>query len=392
VPTTHLVRLDADAAVLPRGLVAPASVLIDELAGTIVASGEPAELGDGSVRTERVRGTLVPGFVELQVNGAAGHDFRSPDASGAARALTAILHTGVTTCCPTMPTQPAERYLAALAGISTAISATRVAPRVPGVHLEGPFLAEAQRGAHRADWLQAPSADLVARVLRDGALPVAIWTLAPELPGALEVVAALAASGVVVSAGHTAADDAALDAAVDQGLSMVTHLGNAMPPFHHRRPGPVGWTLAHPSVRAGLVLDGHHLHPTVIALFRALLGARAFGVTDAVATLGLPPGRYELSGQVLDTTTGVTRLDGPEGTIAGATIGTDQMIAALCTRPADLVDLVRLCSTSPADALGRRDLGRIVSGAAADLLLLAAEGNVARIWLAGRALEPSGSE
>jgi N-acetylglucosamine-6-phosphate deacetylase len=376
-------RLDADAAVLPQGLATPASILVDVNRGVIAAAGAPRDVGHVATATvERVHGTLIPGFVELQVNGAAGHDFRDPDATGAVAALRALLDTGVTTCCPTMPTQPADRYLPAMAAVAGAFG-TAMGPRVPGVHLEGPFLAAPQRGAHRMDWLQAPSLPLMELLLGEGAVPVSIWTVAPELEGALDLIRALASAGVVVSAGHTGADADVLDAAVDAGVSMVTHLCNGMPPFHHRRPGPVGWALAHPTVRAGLILDGHHVDPSVLGLLRTLLGPRSFGVTDAVATLGLAPGRHEVDGTVIDTTTGVARLGAPDGPIAGATVGMDRMIVSLCEQSGDLVDLVRLCCTSPADAIGRADLGRLGPGAAADILELDDHLAVRRVWLGG---------
>jgi N-acetylglucosamine-6-phosphate deacetylase len=385
-----IVRLDADAAVLPDRTVSPASVLIDDAAGTIVAAGAPRDIdhhaGAGGVEPLRVAGTLIPGFVELQINGAMSHDFRQADADGARTALAAILATGVTTCCPTVVTQPADRYVGSLRAIKAAAHVG--GPRIAGVHLEGPFLAAAHKGAHHEPWLQAPDLALVEAVLAEA--PVAIWTVAPELPGALETIRHLVAAGVTVSVGHTGSDDAALDAAVDAGLSMVTHLGNGMPPFHHRRPGPVGWALAHPSVRAGLVIDGHHLHPTVLGLFRALLGDRAFGVTDAIATLGLPPGTYDLGGMPLDTTTGVARLHGPDGTLAGATVGTDVMVRRLLGEGVPLSDVVRLCSENPADAIRRPDLGRIVPGCRADLLQIGADGAVAGIWHDGAPVRPSG--
>lgn len=382
-----LLRLDADRAVVPAGVVAPASALVDLDAGAIVAVALPAALGDiPEARVERVEGTLVPGFVDLQVNGAAGHDFRHTDPAGAARALRAILRTGVTSVCPTLPTEEADLYLDSMAAITAAaasVTATGDGPRVIGLHLEGPFLSPDQRGAHRAAWLQAPSTALADSLLASPGLPIAVWTLAPELDGALDLVRHLAAQGVVVSAGHTAASDATLDAAVGAGLSMVTHLANAMPPFHHRRPGPVGWALSHPSVSAGLVLDGHHVDVGALRLFRRLLGDRAFGVTDALAVLGLPPGPHTLDGETLDTTTGVARLGGPTGTIAGATVGMDAMAAALFS-PAEIGDLVRLCCTSPADAVGRPDLGRLAPGARADVLLLGPDLRLRRLWLGGQ--------
>jgi N-acetylglucosamine-6-phosphate deacetylase len=399
VPPATL-RLDATAAVLPDRTVTPASVLVDRDAGTILAAGRPDDVDAHPAATaaerEAVDGTLLPGFVELQVNGAAGHDFRAPDVDGAGAALRALLRTGVTTCCPTIVTQPPDRYLPSIAAVAAAVAsaATSTVPRVPGVHLEGPFLADEQRGAHRRSWLQRPDRLLVEALLGEGALPIAIWTLAPELDGALAVVGRLAAAGTTVSAGHTGATDADLDGAVDAGLTMVTHLGNGMPPFHHRRPGPVGWALAHPSVRAGLVIDGHHVHPTVLRLFRSLLGDRAFGVTDALHVLGLPPGVHQLEGTTLDTTTGVARIGGPDGTLAGAVVGMDAMAGALLAAGDDHAAVARLCSTGPADALGLSHLGRIAPGCAADLLAFDAGHRLTTVWVAGkpaiRGIPPSG--
>ena len=242
-----------------------------------------------------VSGLLVaPGFIDLQINGALGIDLADePERLWEVGA--ALSRYGVTGFLPTIITSPAgtpERAMAALADRPTGFAGAEPL----GLHLEGPMLNPDRRGAHDPALLRLPSPGLVEGWTRaDG---VALVTLAPELPGGLAVVEQLVEAGVVVSAGHTAATADELDRAVAAGLSYVTHLFNAMVPFGHRDPGPIGLALSDGRLTAGLIADGIHVHPiAVAAAWRALGPSRLSLVTDAVAALGRPPGRFPVGGQ-----------------------------------------------------------------------------------------------
>lgn len=368
-------RLDVDRVVTPDGVVAPASVLIDGGGITVVAS--PSAVGDVDVPVTRHAGTLVPGFVDLQVNGIGGHQYGS--GSGGPRATAAaLLATGVTAHCPAVTSRSWDRYAEALGGF--AATGGSAAPRNLGLHLEGPFLSPRQAGIHDPGVLVEPSARRVDELLEWAGSPVAIVTLAPELPGAHRAVRRLRGAGVVVSAGHTDATYDQLRQAVDAGISMVTHLFNAQRGLHHREPGVAGGALLLDGLRASIILDGVHVHPDIAALALRVAPGRVFAVTDAMATAGLAPGLHEVDGWTVDTSSGAPRLE--DGTLAGSNLTMDaafRFAAGAC----GLSEAVRVTSTTPAQVLGRDDLGVLAAGAAADLVLLDDDLRVAAVWRDG---------
>jgi N-acetylglucosamine-6-phosphate deacetylase len=214
---------------------------------------------------------------------------------------------------------------------------------------------------------------------------VTLVTLAPELPGALEVVAALRARGVVVAAGHTDATAAQLHAARAAGVGYVTHLYNAMAPFHHREPGTVGATLADPALVAGLIVDGIHVHPDAVAgAWRAKGPGGIDLVTDAIAALGRPPGRLRIgASEAIVASDGSARLT--DGTLAGSTFSLDRALRNLvaftgCTA----VEAIATVTTTPAAVLGLTTKGTIRAGADGDVVLLTDELEVVATVIAGR--------
>ena len=195
-----------------------------------------------------------------------------------------------------------------------------------GWHIEGPFIAPTRAGVHDPARLQAP--DVGAVTDWSPASGIRLVTLAPELPGALELVAALVASGVVVSAGHSAATFDEARAGFDAGIRSVTHLFNAMPPLDHRRPGLVGAALVDARVTIGLIPDGLHVHPKVCALVHRTVGPdRLAVVTDAIAGLGMPPGTYQLAGRACIVDGESARL--PDGGLAGSVLAMDRAVRNL---------------------------------------------------------------
>lgn len=258
--------------------------------------------------------TTVPGLVDLQVNGAAGIDLTaSPDRLWeVAAALPAY---GVVAFCPTVITSDPEARAVALATLAAGPPAGWEGAEPLGLHFEGPMIAPARKGAHPEHWLRPPSPDLVDGWSREAG--VAMATIAPELPGALPVIERLVAEDVVVSVGHTGATTAQVAAAVEAGATVVTHLGNAMPPMTAREPGPVGVALGGTDVVAGVIVDGVHLDPLFVrAAWRALGRSRFLSVSDTTAGLGLPDGPARLGDQDVVVSAGTVRL--PDGTLAGS--------------------------------------------------------------------------
>lgn len=342
VPPDGPVLLRARQALLPAGLQA-AEVLVAD--GAIQAVG--TSLAAPGVPVVEVD-LLSPGFVDLHVHavdgcGAVGP---APDVPGLARALA---RHGVTSFLATTVTAPLEELLALLG--STAGSGARLA----GLHLEGPWLSPDHVGAQPPAHLAPPSLTDLERLVEAG--PPVLLTLAPELPGGLEVVARATAAGVVVSLGHSGATyDEAL-AAIDAGARHVTHCFNAMRPLHHREPGLVGAALDRSEVTVEVIADGVHLHPATVRLvWRAAGPARVCVVSDAVE-LDFPEARPE---------GGATRR--PDGTLAGSRTGLDAMVRNLLSWGIPLVDALTMASTTPARVLGQP--GRITVGAPADLVVL----------------------
>jgi N-acetylglucosamine-6-phosphate deacetylase len=319
---------------------------------------------------------VVPGFVDVQINGGFGVDVTSePERVGELAA--ALPATGVTSFVPTVVSASTKDTAHAVDVLARAPHAHHGARRI-GIHLEGPFLHESRRGAHGAGELRLPT------LAEARSWPgVTMVTLAPELPGALDVIRDLTNRGVVVCIGHTTADDAELDAAFAAGATGATHLYNAMGPFGARAPGTVGALLAHPTVVCGLIVDGVHVHPTMVAVAWRALGREQIAlVTDATAALGAPPGEYRIGDIDVTADERATWTDGRM--LAGSVLRMDQAVRNLvaftgCTWD----DAAHAAATTPARLAGRPDLGVLTSGAPADVVLLDHDGCVAATVVGG---------
>ena len=332
---------------------------------------------------------VAPGFVDLQCNGAVGVDLTSePERLG--EVARALVRWGVTAWLPTIVTAPPtarRRALAALASHHDPAAATPL-----GLHLEGPFLAPERRGAHDAAHLAPPSTTVVEDERWGAGEGVALVTLAPELPGALDVIRSLVERGVVVSAGHSSATAAEARAAIDAGITWVTHLFNAMAGLHHREPGLAGVALADQRLRVGLIADGLHVDPAVVRVAASALGHRLTLVSDAAAALGVPPERWMAggrAGRVGTQAVTVSAVDGsvrlPDGTLAGSTLALDRAVRNLMAYAGvDLATAVRAVTEAPAAVLGRADRGVIAPGAVGDLVVLTPAGEVVATVVGGR--------
>ena len=357
-----------------------------EPADVIVRDGRITGVGAGSAVPEGARvidatGLMVaPGFLDLQVNGALGADL-STDPECLWEVAAALPRYGVTGFLPTIITSrpaTAARAMATLADRPAGF----VGAEPLGLHLEGPMLDPARKGAHPAEWLRPPSPAVIEGWSR--ARGVALVTLAPELPGALDVTRLLVRDGIVVSAGHTSATAAELAAAVGAGVTYVTHLFNAMTPFGHRQPGPVGFTLADHRVVAGLIADGIHVHPVAVAAaWRALGPARLNLVTDAVAALGMPPGPFRLGEQ--EVTLGPDGVRLPDGTLAGSALALDEAVRNLVAFTGCAAhEAVATVTSTPSRVLGLAGKGAVAPGFDADLTLLRPDLTVEGTVVAGR--------
>ncbi|MBA3233443.1 MAG: amidohydrolase family protein [Propionibacteriales bacterium] len=372
--------------VLVRGrLVTPVEEIADGVvaveAGTIVYAGPSGEWRrrHHQVALPEPRGTVLPGLVDIHCHGGGGNALTTTDAAEA-RAVAAhhALH-GSTSLVASLVTAAPEVLLDQVRALAPLVATGELA----GLHLEGPFLSPARCGAQAPTFLTLPDLDLIDDLLAvsDGAMKV--MTIAPELPGAAQAVTRLRAAGVTVALGHSDASYTIFRAALRglDGEGLVTHLGNGMPPFHHRAVGPVGACLE--EVAAGraaveVIGDGVHVDDGFVAMvFATAAHDSVVLVTDAMAAAGMPDGDYVLGPQQVVVREGVARLGGDSVadastlTIAGGTSHLIEIVARAVNRAGiPLVDAVRAASQTPARVLGVADeIGALQTGLSADLVL-----------------------
>ncbi|HEX3122045.1 MAG TPA: N-acetylglucosamine-6-phosphate deacetylase [Rhodanobacteraceae bacterium] len=325
--------------------------------------------------------SLVPGFIDCQVNGGGGALFNdAPNIDTIRRIGAAHARFGTTGFLPTLISDDVDVMRAAIAAVDAAITAG--VPGVIGIHLEGPYLAPERRGIHNAAKFHIPQSGDIALVssLRHGRTLI---TLAPERVDA-EAIGALVAHGVIVAGGHTAADYATTRRVLDAGMRGFTHLFNAMTPMQSREPGVVGAALEDAASWCGLIVDGFHLHPAVL---RVALAAKAQGklflVTDAMPPVGSAEDTFELNGETITCRDG--RCVNAKGTLAGSSL--DMAAAVRNTIEQTGIapqDALRMASTYPAAFLGLQSThGQIATGYAADFVVLDDALGVRETWIGG---------
>ena len=326
---------------------------------------------------------LVPGFIDLHGHGGGGHAYDDGGAELAA-ALDAHRVHGTTRSVISLVANPLGELRERLSEIAALAAAD---PLVLGAHLEGPFLAPGQRGAHNADFLRVPDPESVESLLAAADGTLRQLTIAPELPGAIEAIAELADAGVAVAVGHTEATFEQTRDAFDAGARMLTHTFNAMPGLHHRAPGPVLAALEDPRVTLELILDGRHVHPDVARLLFGDAPGRVALITDAMAAAAAADGDYRLGSLNVSVRNGLAVLSGTS-TIAGSTLTQDVALRlALSEVGLDPSVAVAALTAVPARALGLGDrLGLLEPGYAADAVVLADDGSVTQVWAEGRRL------
>ncbi|HEY4191332.1 MAG TPA: N-acetylglucosamine-6-phosphate deacetylase [Mesorhizobium sp.] len=352
-----------------------------EVEGIVQAASLPAEIE----KKETGGGILAPGFVDLQVNGGGGVMLNDhPDVASIEKICRAHAPFGTTALLPTLITDTPEVTAAAIAaGIE---AGRQQVPGFLGLHLEGPHLSLARKGAHDPALIRPMTDDDLAALIAGCAhLPVLLTTIAPESVD-LQRVSALAQAGVVVSLGHSDVGHAAANAYAEAGASMVTHLFNAMSQIGNREPGLAGAAIDGGSLHAGLIADGIHVDPATMAIaLRAKRGpAKVFLVTDAMATIGTDMKSFTLNGRTIHRKDG--RLTLADGTLAGADL--DMISAVRFVHRAiglDLGEALRMASLYPAQAVGQSNrIGRLAKGTAANIVALSSALDVQGVWIDGR--------
>jgi N-acetylglucosamine-6-phosphate deacetylase len=367
--------LVGDSIVGPGALVVRDGLIVD------VLDHVPATVAD-HVRLES--GLLSAGLVDLQVNGCVGIDFADASPSGWTAARTALARTGVTSFLPTVITAPLDDLLGLVAQIARERDDTtgNERARVLGAHLEGPFLSPLHAGAHDPALMRGPTDDDVDRLLAlgDG---LAMVTMAPEITGVVRATRRLREAGVVVSVGHTDATAEQVLLAADAGATMVTHVFNAQRGIHHREPGVPGAAFDDARFCLGLIADLHHVAAPIVRLVFAAAPGRVVLVTDAVAAMGMPPGTYALAGEPAVVESWGAPPRRPDGTLAGSALSLDHAVRNVVGLGISAATALLAASRTPADVVGRRDLGRLEPGAGADLVWWDDDLQVQGTWIGG---------
>jgi N-acetylglucosamine-6-phosphate deacetylase len=368
-----------------------------------VADGRIAALGHGvppeaAERLDVGGDWLAPGYVDVHVHGGAGGDVMATDREQ--RHAVRRLHArhGTTAMLASTVSRPVAELHDAVARLADDVEASESGPmaRLVGIHLEGPFLSRVRRGAHQETALRPPDPAETDSLLAAGRGHVRTVTVAPELPGGLDLVARLVADGVTVAVGHTDADAETVRSAVEAGARAITHTFNGMQPLHHRRPGPVGMAMDLPQLTCELILDLVHVDPVAArALVHAAGAERICLITDAMAATGMSNGIYELGGQTVEVLHGRVRVKGTT-TLAGSTLTMATAVEnAVAQLGVDVPTAVAMATTIPAALLRGVDAGRLHADGPADLVRLDDVARLRGVWISGNpvdSVDPSPQE
>lgn len=370
----------------PTERIENAVVLVDGKSVVSAGSRESVEVPQKSELKDFGEHILAPGFLDIHIHGAAGHDVMHAGENGRAKMEQFLASHGVTSYYPTTVTASVELILAALERLADAIESAgrdgsgRAEPM--GIHLEGPFLSHVRRGMHDPENLVKPSIQAFERFWQAARGHIRLMTIAPELEGAEELIAEASRRGVCISVGHSDADIAATRKGVAAGARHATHTFNAMRPLDHREPGIIGEVLTDPRLTADIIADGIHVNPAIVALLLKAKGPEgAVLITDATAATGMPDGIYEL-GPVKVEVKGGACVRG--NTLAGSILTLDRAVRnSMKFASWGLQESVRAATLNPAKVASAGKKGVIAPGADADFVVLTPAGEVAATVVKG---------
>ncbi|HVW45051.1 MAG TPA: N-acetylglucosamine-6-phosphate deacetylase [Amycolatopsis sp.] len=337
-----------------------------------VSAGHIAGIGTGTPpageRIDVAGSLVVPGFIDTHCHGGGGGSFSSAESKEILRAIAAHRRHGTTTMLASLVSEPIRALVNQQAALRELVQDGELA----GIHLEGPFIAEARCGAHDPAVLLEPSTAAIDALLHAGRGTVRMVTLAPELAGGVRAVRQLTEAGVIAAIGHTDGTEEQIRPAIDAGATVGTHLFNGMRPPHHREPGPIGALLDDERVTVELICDLVHVHPTMLRLAATYAGrGRTVLITDAMSATDAADGRYHLGRLEVDVRDGIATV-AETGALAGSTLTMDAAFRNLVRGAGlDVLDAVRATSGRPAELLGIAGrTGSLRAGLAADLVVL----------------------
>jgi len=373
---TPLEEIIAPLVFIENGLI---SAISSRNQGEVPKNAKLLDLGDA---------ILVPGFVDIHMHGGAGVDAMRASLSDLSRLNQWLITHGVTAYFPTTVAAALDQTCATLERLADAVEGKTpksdgMEARPLGIHLEGPFLSHKRRGVHPPEYLIEPTVEIFDRLWQAARGHVCMMTIAPEIPGALAVIAEAARRKVCVSIGHS---DAVLEnarAAVKAGARHATHTFNAMRPLDHRDPGILGEVLTDKNLTADIIVDGIHLAPEIVQLFLRAKGTeRSVLITDAMAAAGMPDGTYQLGPIQVEVKDGMCTSDGK---LAGSVLTMDRAVRNVTKFSGwSLQHAVRAATFNPAHAVGLAQQGQLGPGFDADLVALGPSGEVRQTIVRGR--------
>ena len=376
----------------PQEELLDAVILVEGGRITAIGHRDEVKIPEGAVDYVASGMTVVPGFVDVHIHGAGGHDVMEASPAALNCITSTVARHGTTSILATTVTAPVDETCKSLEGIAQYIRSheqqenTGLAAEILGIHLEGPFISKTRRGVHPSDSITRPSIEILDkfRAASDGL--ISILTVAPEVSGALDLIRATVTNGIVAAIGHTDADYEQARAAIQAGARHAVHFYNAMRPFSHRDPGVIGAVLTEPDVTAEIIADGVHVAGPAI---QVLLGTKGFDTvllaSDGTAATGMPDGNFRLGNFEVTVKDGVCRNS--EGKLAGSTLTLDRALRYIVSLGVPLIDALRMATILPARRLGLAGTkGIIAIGADADLVVLTPDLRVAGVMTRGAGL------
>lgn len=390
-PHPNRILLRNTRAVLPDRTIGEASILIHDGLIERILDSNFTELPPQDLILDLTGLTLFPGFIDVHIHGAVGVDTMDASAVALCQVSEFLASQGVTAWLPTFVPAPQSQYESAVSTVDELMREQRAggpckrSARVIGVHYEGPFVNSTQCGALHSEYFKSFSTASnleFLKIPRDRKL-VRMMTVAPEIDGGVALVNELSRSGWIVSVGHTRADLETLDQAFDAGARHMTHFMNAMPPLHHRSPGPVGWGLSREDVTCDVIADGIHLDRYVLKLLLKAKGTdRLSLISDAIAAAGQGDGEYRIWDETISVRN--SRTSNSRGNIAGSVITMLDAVQMMRSLGASEVAVARMAATNPARLVGlTHECGSIAEGKRADFVALDEQGNVRLTMIAG---------
>ena len=394
----------------PQEQLADSVILTENGRITAIGHRDEVKIPSGAIDYVAAGMTVIPGFVDVHIHGAGGHDVMEATPAALDCITSTVARYGTTSILATTVTAPVDETCRSLQGIAQYIRAhekheniepnvepnveqqnpepatPELAAEILGIHLEGPFISKARRGVHPPDAIARPSVEILEkfRAASDGL--IRIVTIAPEIPGALDLIRYAQANGIIAAIGHTDANFEQTQAAIQAGARHSVHFYNAMRPFSHRDPGVIGAILTEPDVSAEVIADGIHVAGPAI---QVLLGTKGFDTvllaSDATAATGMPDGNFRLGNFEVMVKDGVCR--NAEGKLAGSTLTLDRALRYIVALGVPLIDAVRMATILPARRIslaGKK--GIIAVGADADLVVLTPDLRVVGVMTRGAGL------